>query len=74
MSLMKEFLSTPRITLTSFGSIIVLVVMLTTGIEDMITTCWVFLENLTEGQEPGVMLMMIIISFARDRFKHNFIA
>ena len=50
MPLMKEFLFTPGMVLTSLGSIIGIVI-----IEDMITSCWVYLDKLTKIQEPGVM-------------------
>ena len=56
ISLMKEFLSTPRITLTSLGSPICLIVMrIIWPTVELITTHWVCLDKVTKGQDPGVI-------------------
>ena len=73
MSLMKEFLSTPGITLTSRGSIIssVLLQTIMCTTRDVITTHWVFMERLAKIPGSGVvqMLEIIFISFVRDLYK-----
>ena len=76
MSLMKEFLSTPGITLTSLGSILssVLVQTIMCTTRDAITTDWVCMEKLAKIPGSGVvqMLQKIFISFVRDLYKLEF--
>ena len=68
MSLMKEFLFTPGITLTSLGSIIAIM----TYTQNITTTYWVFLEKMTNLPGPGVMnlLHLVVISSVKDLYRN----